>query len=446
MSCTLYSMTLHSCFGGPGGQRGGRSPVVSQSTGAESGIVVVLVSWLEQALSKLRQASNLFLDIDSLQRSNCGWSSNQNNKDDENTKSRAVPLSGPESDIGVVTLELSGQEQQSHKFENQSLDIDHGDQSDQHSAKVESFQNPHDNEEHKIDHNCNSVRNCSHDGTCLLAAQSKHWTCTARQSQTTKQDTNVNDNWSQRTNDQSQHRVNWFSINHTGLSVHKGVSNKTTSSVDHTWKSIREEDVGSMSSCSITSSLLGVITDDLSLETGHSRSGQSNVANPRVSVPFGVTSGQPSDEISVVNKSSLPMCNCSEQQHNHTSSTNVNGGVGKSGIQHREWNSSSRKTSSGGNVSSTTNANIVQQRRRVDLSDEHLKQWRKRQEMSTKSVRTLPHTSLDQFLNKQWNKGNEENNENRQCVTSNPVNGRHQLVTSQRILNIRNWLVSVVET
>ncbi|KAH3665928.1 hypothetical protein OGAPHI_004117 [Ogataea philodendri] len=484
----------------------GGGPVVGKSTGTETGVVVVLVSWLEQTFGKGRQASNRLFNVDGLDGSNSSWSSNQSNENDENgeeqnrvlshhslsqsslfqrvdwrsnlsawlqpeqhqgvpsihewetnnwelqeqknvsknkvsskvrhlddlgtelsgrlgpgvvTQTRTVPLTSPERNVGVVVLELS----------------------------VETFQNPHDNEEHNVDQNSNTVGNTSHDRSGLLAAHSKQWTCATGQSQTHKQNTNVDDNWSQRTNDQSQNRVDNRSVNNTGLSVHESVSKETSGSVDNTWESVREEDVGSVGSSGITSSLLGVVSNGLSLETSNSGSSQSDVTDPGVSVPFGVTSGQPSDKVSVVNEVVLPreLVRVEDERREHQCN-NGQPEPQKSSVQHGEWNSCSSETSTGGDISGTTNTDVVQQGGRVNLSNKHFEQWRQRQEVSAESVSTLPNTSLDQFLDKQWNKSNEEHNENGQCVTSNPVDGWHQLVASQWVLDVGDWLVSVVKT
>ncbi|KAH3679225.1 hypothetical protein WICPIJ_008694 [Wickerhamomyces pijperi] len=246
----------------------------------------------------------------------------------------------------------------------------------------------------------------------------------------------INGNWSQRTDNHSDNRVDRLNIGDTtvdvvgdtGLSIDESEGHKTTGSIEQSWENFGKVDVCSVGSSSITGSLFGFNTEHLTLETSDSGSGHTDITNPGVSVPLVVTTRQPSDEIS------------------HGSGTHVDGGTSESGVKNRKWDTSSGETSTGGDITSTTDRQIVCQGGGVDLTNKDFKDWRQREQVTDETLNSLPDTSLDQFLDNDRNEGNEEDNKDGQGVTSDPVDGWGQVVTAVWLQDIGNWLISVVIT
>lgn len=92
--------------------------------------------------------------------------------------SHSVPLAGPPSDIGGVSLELTSESKRDDELEEEALDGNHSNHARQGLDKTEAFQEHHDNKEGEKHDDGNSVSNSSKNSTELLAAHAKEGTGT----------------------------------------------------------------------------------------------------------------------------------------------------------------------------------------------------------------------------------------------------------------------------
>lgn len=91
---------------------------------------------------------------------------------------------------------------------------------------------------------------------------------------------------------------------------------------------------------------------------------------------------------------------CREEQDDDRSDTQIDGGSCESGVEDAEGDSSRCKSSTGGDVSSTTKVQVAQNGVSVDLGREDFEDRRGRQEMFTKTQQGSTCTSFTQFYGK----------------------------------------------
>ena len=132
-----------------------------------------------------------------------------------------------------------------------------------------------------------------------------------------------------------------------------------------------------------------------------------------------------------------------EQQDQGTESK-VDRGSGESRVQDAKRDPGRGESSSGCNVSGSSEVQIVQDRVRVYLGGEHLEYRRQRHEVLGQSDNGTACATFRQLLQEEWQEGDEEDDENRDDASLNPlVNGDQVVATG---LSGSNLSVRVVPT
>ena len=110
--------------------------------------------------------------------------------------SHRVPFTGPPSDVGSVSAELTSESESDDELVDETLDGHNSNHTQKSLGEVPSFQEEHDlkdNDEHEYG---DTVGNGGEDSTKLLAAHAEKWSHTTGHGEEHDSDTSVDTDWS----------------------------------------------------------------------------------------------------------------------------------------------------------------------------------------------------------------------------------------------------------
>lgn len=225
----------------------------------------------------------------------------------------AVPFTSPPGNVSIILSEFSCQGKANDEFEDKSLDGSDSNHSSKCTAEREALKEKHDFKEDEEADNSESVGNGSEDGTKFLAAHAENGAHTTGHAEHTKTDTCVECDRAKSNKTNTDKGVGWLNLmigivflSNTSLSVDEEVRNESYSN-KHQWAdNFTEEDVGELGSWDVTGELLRWGTKDLALVTSDSCTRETAIGDPRGGVRTRVTTGQPSQIVTVINEEVIP--------------------------------------------------------------------------------------------------------------------------------------------
>ena len=181
-------------------------------------------------------------------------------------------------------LELTSQCQTNDQLVDESLNGNHGNHAENTTRPRPSLKEEHDLKDGKQDDNSDGVSNGSEDGTKLLAAHAEEGTHTAGHTKERTRDTGVNADGTESHNGNSQNSVRLIFIRRclldTGSGVDLEVWDNGDTDQDQRDEYFAVEDVRNARPWHITGAFLRRNTEQLTLVTGDTGTGQTAEANP----------------------------------------------------------------------------------------------------------------------------------------------------------------------
>lgn len=397
----------------------------------------------------------------------------------QSVPSEGVPLASPPSDVGSIGTELSGKSNGNDELVDETLDGHGGDHAGKSPGEVPSLEEVHDLEEDDEGNDGDGVSNRGKDSTKLLAAHAEDRTHTASHAEEANSNTSVDGNGTESNNNQTDDGVRGgqvsavvVGLDDTSSGVHEQVGKDGDGDEHKRADDLGEENVSELRARSVTRELGRGLAESLALETSEASTRQTNETDPRRGVSLGVATGQPSEELAVVDEEVgpgelvrveherrdaereqgdpepkqpvAPNGDGSEKQHEQATGAPVDRRTGETRVEDTERHASSGETTAGTDVTGTTVRQVLLDGVGVDLTDEHLEERRQRGEVLGQTGRSAPESTLGQLLNRERNEGDEEHNEDGDNATLNPVHDGNDVRAASRHHRVGDRDVAVV--
>lgn len=309
----------------------------------------------------------------------------------QSVPSKRVPLASPPCYVGGIGAEFSGQSQGDNELVDEALNGDNSNHARKSLGEVPALQEVHDLEEDDEGNNGDGVCNGGENGTEFLAAHAEQGTHATSHAEEHDGNASVDRDGTESHNNQADDRVGrgdvdivhvGVGLKNTGTSVHEQVWQNGHGNPDKRANDFSEEDVGELGTRSVARELGRRVAESLALETSKTSTRETNEADPGCRVCLSVATGQPTEELAVVDeevgprelvrvedewrnaegeegdpepkKPVAPCRQCSKEQDQQATSTPVDRGSSESREEYTEGHASSRETTSSTDVAGTT--------------------------------------------------------------------------------------------
>jgi len=254
--------------------------------------------------------------------------------------SHAVPFTGPPSNVGRVGSELTSEGQSNDKLVDETLDRERGDHADKHLGEAPSLKEEHDLPHDDKDNNGDGVSDSGQDSTEFFAAHAENGSHTASHHKEDSRNTSIDTNRSECNDSDTNEGVGPLQVgvrcvrvdgtSRSSSRVDVKVRNESHSNEEKGTDNLSEEDVTEAGTRRISRQFGGRLTKHLLLKSGDAGTRKTDESNPGCRVSLGVSTGQPSEELTVVDEEVGP-CELVrvEQERSNTESEKGNPEVKK---------------------------------------------------------------------------------------------------------------------
>lgn len=231
-------------------------------------------------------------------------------------ETESVPFTGPESDVTSIGFELSSQREGDEQLVDESLDGGDGNQSEHGTGKAETLEEPKYLKEDNQHESGDSVGYAGENGTEFLAAHCEDWTHATSHGEENSADSEIDNDRTDRNDGNTDEGTGrnggsggWAvtaGFGDTGLGVDEKVWDQSNDDETQRTDDLVPDDVGNLRSWDVPGELFGWVAEVLSLVTCDSGTGQTAESNPGRMVGAGVSTRQPSQEITVIDEKVVP--------------------------------------------------------------------------------------------------------------------------------------------